>query len=75
MHLEEGMDYLQKAMELSKEDYGDHHPFVLHSLGSGYYKQGKYEEALQALKQAEENMSMYDHPLTSTYPGSRTSTC
>jgi tetratricopeptide (TPR) repeat protein len=61
--LEEGMDYLQKAMVLSKEAYGDHHPYVLHSLGSGLYKQGKYVEALQALKQAEENMSTYDHSL------------
>ena len=57
------MDYLQKAMVLSKEAYGDHHPFVLHSLGSGYYKQGKYSEALQALKKAEENMLIYDHLL------------
>ncbi len=34
--LDEGIDFLQKAMVLSKEAYGDHHPFVLHSLGSGY---------------------------------------
>jgi tetratricopeptide (TPR) repeat protein len=59
----EGMDYLQKSLALSIEAYGDHHPFVLHSLGSGLYKQGKYVAALQALKQAEENMSMYDHSL------------
>ena len=63
MHLEEGMDYLDKAMELSMEDYGDHHPFVLHSLGTGYYKQDKFGEALQVLKKAEENMSVYDHHL------------
>lgn len=61
--LEEGMDYLDKAMLGSKEDYGDYHPYVLHSLGSGYYKQGKYDEALQALKKAEEKMSVYDHSL------------
>lgn len=61
--VQEGMDYLQKAMALSKEAYGDHHPYVLHSLGYGLYKQGKYAEALQALRQAEENMSMYDHSL------------
>ncbi len=62
-HLEQGMDCLHKAMVGSKEDYGDHHPFVLHSLGSGYYEQGKYDEALQALKLAEEKMSIYDHSL------------
>jgi tetratricopeptide (TPR) repeat protein len=61
--VEEGMDYIQKAMELSKEAYHDYHPYVLYNLGSGLYKQGKYEEALQALKQADDNMSMYDHPL------------
>jgi tetratricopeptide (TPR) repeat protein/TolB-like protein len=61
--LEEGMDYLHKAMAGSLEDYGEYHPFVLHSLGSGYFKQGKYVEALQVLKQAEDNMSVYDHSL------------
>ena len=61
--LEEGMDYLHKAMEGSMEDYGDYHPYVLHSLGAGYYRQNKYEEALQALRQAEDKMSVYDHSL------------
>jgi tetratricopeptide (TPR) repeat protein len=58
---EEGMDYLQKTMSLAKEVYPRYHPFLLHSLGEGYYKQGNYEESLQALKEADENMSMYDH--------------
>lgn len=61
LQLEEGMEYLLKTMELAKEVYSNYHPFLLHSLGYGFYKQGKYEEALQALKQADENMSMYDH--------------
>jgi tetratricopeptide (TPR) repeat protein len=51
--LEEGIAYLQKALDLSKES----------SVSSSYYKQGKYDKALQALKQAEENMSFYDHSL------------
>ena len=66
---DEGMDLLQKAMALAKEASTFYqpeapaiiHPFLLHSLGEGYYKQGKYEEALQALNQADENMSLYDH--------------
>jgi tetratricopeptide (TPR) repeat protein len=58
---EEGMDYLQKTMLLVKEVYPKYHPFLLHSLGESYYKQGNYTEALQALKEADENMSMYDH--------------
>jgi adenylate cyclase len=61
IQFDEGMNYLQKTMVLAKEVSPEHHPFLLHSLGSGYYKQGKYEEALQALKQADKNMSMYDH--------------
>jgi uncharacterized protein (UPF0332 family) len=55
------MSYLQKTLVLAKEIYPKYHPFLLHSLGEGYYKQGKYEEAHQALNQADENMSMYDH--------------
>jgi tetratricopeptide (TPR) repeat protein len=61
IHFDEGMNYLQKTMVLAGEIYPEYHPFLLHSLGAGYYKQGKYEEALQALNEADENMSMYDH--------------
>lgn len=61
VQFDEGMSYLQETMVLAKGIYPVYHPFLLHSLGEGYYKQGKYEEALQALKQADENMSMYDH--------------
>jgi tetratricopeptide (TPR) repeat protein len=62
---EEGMEYIQKALDLSKESEGgaSDHPKILSGLGYGYYKQGKYEEALQALKQAEAKLSMYDHTL------------
>ena len=61
--VEEGMDYMQKAMALSKTAYSDYHPYVLHNLGSGLYKQGRYKEALHALKEAEDKMFMYDHHL------------
>ncbi len=63
INVEEGMKYIQKALDLSRESEGPDHPNMLSGLGNGYYKQGKYVEALQALKQAEENMSIYDHPL------------
>ncbi len=59
----EGMGYMQKAGALSQEAYSNIHPLVLYNMGSGYYKQGKYSAAFQVLKQAEENMLMYNHPL------------
>jgi tetratricopeptide (TPR) repeat protein len=61
--IEEGVTYLQKARDLSKTSFNSDHPKILSGLGSGYYKQGKYTEALQALKLAEDNMSLYDHSL------------
>jgi len=63
INVEEGMEYIQIAMDLSKVAYSDYHPYVLWGLGSGYFKQGKYEESLQALKQAEERQTLYDHKL------------
>ena len=64
INIEEGMEYIQKALDLSKEsEANSDHPKILSGLGYGYYKQGKYEEALQALKQAEGKLSMYDHSL------------
>ncbi len=64
INIEEGMEYIQKALDLSKESksFSDH-PKMLSGLGNGYYKQGRYKEALQALKQAEEGTARYDHPL------------
>jgi TolB-like protein len=61
--IEEGLAYLQKARDLSKTSYNSDHPKILSGLGSGYYKQGNYAEALQVLKLAEDKMSMYDHSL------------
>jgi tetratricopeptide (TPR) repeat protein len=62
--IEVGIAYLQKALDLSKDsNISADHPKMLSGLGRGYHKQGKYDEALQALKQAEDNMSLYDHPL------------
>ncbi len=64
INVEEGMEYIQKALDLSKESEAFlDHPNMLSGLGYGYYKQGKYEEALQALKQAEEKMTFYNHTL------------
>ena len=57
------MEYIQKTLDLSKEYSYSDHPIMLSSLGWGYYKQGKYKEALQALKQAEERSAMYNHTL------------
>jgi len=62
--IKQGIEYLQKALDLSKEsDISQNHPKMLSGLGLGYYKQGKYDEALQALKKAEDNMFIYDHSL------------
>ena len=64
INIEEGIAYLQKALDLSKEsNISANHPKILSGLGSGYFKQGKYEESLQALKQAEEKTTLYDHRL------------
>ncbi len=64
INVEEGMKYIHIALDLSKESevYSDHHQ-MLHGLGWGYYKQGKYREALQVLKQAEEGSTLYNHTL------------
>ncbi|MDX2444699.1 MAG: helix-turn-helix domain-containing protein [Bacteroidales bacterium] len=66
LNVEEGMGYLQKAMDLYKERFGSSHsshPLKLSSFGYGYYKQGKYKEALYYLKMAEEESTEYDHTL------------
>jgi tetratricopeptide (TPR) repeat protein len=64
INVEEGLEYIQKALDLSKgSKVFSNHPQMLSGLGIGYYKQGKYEEALQALKLAEEGMTMYNHSL------------
>ena len=58
------MEYIHIALDLSKESkYSSDHPQILSGLGYGYYKQGKYEEALQALKQAEEGTTFYNNTL------------
>ena len=64
INVEEGMEYIQIALDLSKEItlFGDH-PNMLAGLGNGYYKLGRFKEAAQVLKQAEEGMTVYDHPL------------
>jgi len=62
--IEQGMEYLNRAMELSKVAYSPSgHPWVLIGLGVGYYRQGKLEEAHQILKQAEQEATEYRHRL------------
>ena len=64
INIEEGMEYINIALELAKEsEGGSDHSQMLSGLGWGYYKQGKYKESLQALKQAEEKMTRYNHTL------------
>jgi len=64
INVEKGMEYIHRALELAKESEDDSdHPQMLHGLGWGYYKQGKYDEALQALKQAEEGSARYNHTI------------
>jgi tetratricopeptide (TPR) repeat protein len=64
INVEEGMEYIHIALELAKESEGDSdHPQMLHGLGWGYYKQGKYKESLEALKRAEEGSARYDHTI------------
>jgi tetratricopeptide (TPR) repeat protein len=63
INVEEGIEKNQIAMDLSKEIYPESHSQILYGQGSGYFKQGKYEESLQALRLAEEKTSLYDHKL------------
>jgi tetratricopeptide (TPR) repeat protein len=63
INVEEGMEYIHKALDLSKESKRPDPPGILSGLGWGYYKQGKYIEALQALKQAKEGTTLYNHTI------------
>ena len=55
IHLEEGMALIEKALKLDPEAYN-----IIDTWGRGLYKSGRYEEALQALHQAEELRGLYD---------------
>ncbi len=47
MNLEEGLEMIQKAVELRPSD-----GFIIDSLGWGYYRLGRYEEAVTELERA-----------------------
>jgi tetratricopeptide (TPR) repeat protein len=51
INIEEGMELVQKGLEIQQDN-----SFLLWTKGLGYYKQGKYEEALQLLRKAEEGV-------------------
>lgn len=58
-NIEEGMEYINKARELSKEIQPDH-PEILRIYGHGLFKQGDYEQALLILRKAEEGTTIDD---------------
>ena len=45
--IDEGMRYIEKALQLTPDD-----PFILDSVGWGYFRQGKLEQALRYLRRA-----------------------
>ena len=57
-NINEGMDLIEKALELSPDNY-----LYSHTKGWGLYKQGKYREALEILKKSWELKPIYDHDL------------
>jgi tetratricopeptide (TPR) repeat protein/TolB-like protein len=62
--LDEAIEYLERAKELSRKTYSyHHHPYIMSSLGWAYYQQGRMQEALQHLEQAEQNITSYNHRL------------
>ncbi|KPL14586.1 MAG: hypothetical protein AMS26_10200 [Bacteroides sp. SM23_62] len=52
----EGVEIIEKALERMPED-----PYCLDTLGWGLYKQGRYEEALQALHDSWNFRTVYSH--------------
>lgn len=54
INVDEGMDFIQRALEIKPDD-----PNCLDTQGWGYYKQGKYKEAVEVLESAWERDSVY----------------
>jgi tetratricopeptide (TPR) repeat protein len=57
-NINEGLELVDKALELSSDNYE-----LLHAKGWGLYKQGRYQEALKILQKSWELKSIYDHEL------------
>jgi tetratricopeptide (TPR) repeat protein len=58
-NIQEGMDLVNKALELTPDFYD-----YLHTKGWGLYKQGHYEEALEILQKSWDlrmKNAIYDH--------------
>jgi tetratricopeptide (TPR) repeat protein len=58
-NLKEGMELVNKALELNPEDYN-----YMHTKGWGLYKQGKYKEALEILQNSwdlRRQKAIYNH--------------
>ncbi len=59
LNIDEGMELVEKALELQPENFN-----FLHTKGLGLYKQGKYNEALEILQRSwdlRREFSVYDH--------------
>ena len=54
----EGLELIEKALELSPDEY-----YMLDTKGWGFYKQGKYQEALGFLQKCDSLKPVYDHDL------------
>jgi tetratricopeptide (TPR) repeat protein/TolB-like protein len=57
-NINEGMDLIEKAIELSPDNY-----LYLDTKGWGLYKQGKYTEALEILEKSWELKPVYNHKI------------
>jgi tetratricopeptide (TPR) repeat protein len=58
-NINEGIDLVDKALELSPDNYS-----YLHTKGWGLYKQGKYKESLEILQKSwdlRRKLAVYDH--------------
>ena len=57
-NINEGLELVNKALELSTDDY-----MYLDTKGWGLYKQGKYKEALEVLQRSWDLKPVYDHDI------------
>ena len=57
-NINEGLELVDKALELSPDDYN-----YLNTKGWGFYKQGKNKEALELLEKAWKLKPIYNHDI------------